>query len=167
MFLILRHLNQPIFNDMSKRVYSSFELLHLLKSNKKLRHLKCSFDVRPDDERYQEFMFELLFNYKIEKIQNLNKESRVNDDIQLIVDRNNRIWNDAKKKALNFIAIRKFRCTYENINNLEGVSVFLAQLPKDIILDISKHVFTLTRQDINERKLKLQTKVNSSYITCC
>ena len=107
-------------------------------------------------------MLELLLNYKIEKIQNLRKESRINDDIQLILHRNNTIWNDAKKKALNFIAIRKYHCTYNNINNLEGVSVSLTQLPKDIILSISKHIFTLTRQEITERQSKLQKKVNSS-----
>ena len=33
-FDILRYVKQPIVNDMSKRVYSSFELLNLLKYNK-------------------------------------------------------------------------------------------------------------------------------------
>ena len=159
-FYILGYVKQKIFNDMSKREYHAKEFLDMLRYNKNLRFIKCSFYVRPDDDKYQEFMFELLLNYKIERIQNLRKGTRVNDDIELIVDRNNRIWNDAKKKALNFIAIRKFRCNYENINDLEGVSIYLAQLPKDIILDISKHVFTLTRHDISQKQSKLRAKID-------
>ena len=162
-FDILRYVKQAIVNDMSKRFYNATEFLYLIRNNKNLRCLKCSFDIHGAQEQYQQLMVELLLNYKIEKIKNA-REQYSNDDIQLIIDRNNSIWNDTKKKALNFIAIRKFRCNYENINTLQGTAVFLAQLPKEIILEISKHIFTLTRQDIAQRKLKLQMKVNSSYI---
>ena len=163
-FEILRYVKQAIVNDMSKRFYNAPEFLYLIRNNKNLRRIKCSFDIHNDQEQYQQLMVELLLNYKIEKIQNARERYSKNDDIQLIVDRNNSIWNDSKKKALNFIAIRKFRCNYENINTLQGNSIFLAQLPKEIILEISKHIFTLTRQDIAHRKSQLQMKVNSSYI---
>ena len=109
-----------------------------------MRCIKCSFDIHGAQEEYQQLMVELLLNYKIEKIQNARERYSKNDDIQLIVDRNNSIWNDAKKQALNFIAIRKFYCNYENINTLQGNSIFLAQLPKDIILEISKYFHPYT-----------------------
>jgi hypothetical protein len=156
---VLKHVKQRVVNDMSKRVYRSTELLNVLRNNPNLRSIKCSFYIRSSDDNYQQLMFELLLNYKIDRISNLKKEY-FNDDIKLIVDRNNDIWNSAKKKALNFIAIRKFRCNYENLNQLEGLSRYLVELPKEIILQISKHVFTLTDQQIFLKQTLLRTKLS-------
>jgi hypothetical protein len=159
---VLKHVKQRVVNDMSKRVYRSAELLNVLRNNPNLRSIKCSFYIRSSDDNYQQLMFELLLNYKIDRISNLKKEylNREYNEVQLIVDRNNDIWNSAKKKALNFIAIRKFRCNYENLNQLEGLSRYLVELPKEIILLISKHVFTLTHQQIFLKQTLLRTKLS-------
>ncbi len=152
-FEILKYIKQRNVNDNSKRIYRSSTFLQLLQNNPNLRCIKAYFSFNHQENNYYEMMDKLLSNYKIENIVNTSRHSHEN--IQLVLSRNNNIWNDAKKKCLNFIAIRKFRCNYENINQLEGNAIYLAQLPKEIILQISKHVFTLVHQDITDRKKKV------------
>lgn len=157
-FEILKYIRQRNVNDNSKRVYNSSMFLQLLQNNFNLRCIKANFAIKQNENNYYEMMSELLSNYKIGSIVNTLPLFK-NEDIQLIVKRNNSMWNDAKKKCLNFIAIRKYKCNYENIKELEGNAIYLAQLPKDIILQISKHVFTLVHEDINQRKIKVAKKI--------
>ena len=156
-FEILKYIRQRNVNDNSKRIYRSSTFLQLLQNNTNLRCIKAYFLLNHQENNYYDMMDKLLSNYKIETIVNTSPRPEL-DNIQLILDRNNNIWNDARKKCLNFIAIRKYKCNYENIKELEGNAIYLAQLPKDIILQISKHVFILVHEDITQRKIKVAKK---------
>ncbi len=161
-FEILKYIRQRNVNDNSKRIYNCPRFLELLENNPNLRCIKANFSSFNYDEiNYYQMMDKLLSNYKIEKFVNTSQHLE-SANIQLVLDRNNNIWNDAKKKCLNFIAIRKFRCNYENIKHLEGNAIYIAQLPKEIILQICKHVFTLVYQDITRRKKKVTDTIEEA-----
>jgi hypothetical protein len=141
-FRVLKYVKQRIVNDRSKRIYKVKDLLWLCKNNLNLRCFRGNIDFNDyEDRHYDELWRVLKVRIKICEINNM--AIRLPRDIENILNRNNMFRIDLIKKCLTLIGIRRFYCNYSHISELQGDALRLAQIPKEIVLQMAQNLFSL------------------------
>jgi len=171
-FTILKLLtHQKIIRDSSKRIYEVKDLIWLIQNNKKMRFFKGKINFNsPHIDELGELLY-TRYNLKIQNDQikfNLLRnpvEEDISDiprKIKDILDENEKFYEETVKRCLTLIAIRKFRCNYSNINNLEGNALYLAKIPKELVLQIAENIFTYSYKDLQMKREEIQNRMEEN-----